>query len=74
MAAKGQPMLVELKNGETYNGHLEVCDTWMNLSLKEVICTSPVSFGTFEIGIHNYLKGWRSVLAYARVLYSWKYY
>ena len=33
-------MLVELKNGETYNGTLASCDTWMNVHLKEVICTS----------------------------------
>eukprot|EP00854_Cymbomonas_tetramitiformis_P015402 gene15402-18225_t len=38
--ATGHPMLVELKNGETYNGHLVNCDTWMNLHLREVICTS----------------------------------
>ena len=31
--------LVELKNGETYNGNLVACDTWMNLHLREVICT-----------------------------------
>ena len=36
----GRPMLVELKNGETYNGTLSSCDTWMNVHLKEVICTS----------------------------------
>jgi len=36
-------MLVELKNGETLNGHLVTCDTWMNLTLKEVVQTSPVS-------------------------------
>lgn len=36
-------MLVELKNGETLNGHLVNCDTWMNLTLKEVVQTSPVS-------------------------------
>jgi len=35
-------MLVELKNGETLNGHLVSCDTWMNLTLKEVVQTSPV--------------------------------
>ncbi|KAI9696793.1 MAG: RNA processing protein [Candelina mexicana] len=40
-AAQGHPMLVELKNGETLNGHLISCDTWMNLTLKEVIQTSP---------------------------------
>lgn len=34
-------MLVELKNGETLNGHLVNCDTYMNLTLKEVIQTSP---------------------------------
>lgn len=36
--------MVELKNGETYNGHLVSCDTWMNLKLKDVICTSKVIF------------------------------
>lgn len=39
-AATGHPMLVELKNGETLNGLLLACDTWMNLTLKEVIQTS----------------------------------
>ena len=34
-------MLVELKNGETLNGHLVNCDTWMNLTLKEVVHTNP---------------------------------
>ncbi|POM60587.1 U6 snRNA-associated Sm-like protein LSm4 [Phytophthora palmivora] len=38
--AQGHPMLVELKNGDTYNGHLVNCDTWMNVNLREVICTS----------------------------------
>ena len=33
-------MLVELKNGDTYNGHLVNCDSWMNINLREVICTS----------------------------------
>ncbi|KAL8905068.1 MAG: hypothetical protein Q9171_006820 [Xanthocarpia ochracea] len=40
-AAQGHPMLVELKNGETLNGHLVNCDTWMNLTLKEVVQTNP---------------------------------
>ncbi|KAJ2907352.1 hypothetical protein MKZ38_003209 [Zalerion maritima] len=40
-AAQGHPMLVELKNGETLNGHLVQTDTWMNLTLKEVVQTSP---------------------------------
>ena len=34
-------MLVELKNGETLNGHLVSCDTYMNLTLKEVVQTNP---------------------------------
>lgn len=33
---------MELKNGETYNGHLVSCDNWMNINLREVICTSRV--------------------------------
>ncbi|KAI8997682.1 hypothetical protein BDB01DRAFT_771968 [Pilobolus umbonatus] len=39
--AAGHPMLVELKSGETFNGHLVDCDNWMNLTLREVIQTSP---------------------------------
>jgi len=39
-AAQGHPMLVELKSGETLNGHLVNCDTWMNLTLKEVVQTN----------------------------------
>jgi len=33
-------MMVELKNGETLNGFLINCDTWMNLTLREVTQTS----------------------------------
>lgn len=39
----GDVQLVELKNGETFNGHLFNCDSWMNIHLKKVICTSKVS-------------------------------
>ncbi|KAI8853729.1 putative U6 snRNA-associated Sm-like protein LSm4 [Chytridium lagenaria] len=39
--SRGHPMLVELKNGETYNGHLDSCDNFMNINLREVICTAP---------------------------------
>lgn len=39
-ATVGQPMLVELKNGETINGHLTNCDTYMNLTLREIFHTS----------------------------------
>ncbi|CEQ42178.1 SPOSA6832_03969 [Sporobolomyces salmonicolor] len=41
-AAQAKPMLVELKNGETFNGHLVGCDNFMNLTLKEVYQTSAV--------------------------------
>ena len=34
-------MLVELKNGETFNGHLVNCDNFMNITLREVYQTSP---------------------------------
>jgi hypothetical protein len=65
--------LVELKNGETYNGHLVSCDNWMNINLREVICTSRVSiyltqmisFGfrviLSKIPCHSF-TGWRQVL------------
>jgi len=39
-AATGHPVLVELKNAETMNGHLFNCDSWMNMNLRDVICTS----------------------------------
>ena len=32
--------LVELKNGETFNGHLINCDNFMNIMLREVYQTS----------------------------------
>jgi small nuclear ribonucleoprotein (snRNP)-like protein len=35
------PQLVELKSGETYNGHLVDCDTFMNVTLRDVYLTSP---------------------------------
>lgn len=33
--------LVELKNGETFNGHLVNCDNFMNITLREVYQTNP---------------------------------
>ncbi|PAV24277.1 Sm-like ribonucleo [Pyrrhoderma noxium] len=39
-AAQSRPMLVELKNGETFNGHLVACDNFMNITLREVYQTS----------------------------------
>ena len=36
------PQMVELRNGETYNGNLHDIDFLMNIIIKEVICTSRV--------------------------------
>ena len=41
-AAENHHMLIELKNGDTYNGRLVGCNMFMNISLKDVICTSKV--------------------------------
>lgn len=49
-------MLVELKNGETLNGHLVSCDTWMNLTLKEVVQTSPEGDRFFRLA-EVYVRG-----------------
>ncbi|KAI5801619.1 hypothetical protein DFH27DRAFT_557343 [Peziza echinospora] len=54
--AQGHPMLVELKSGETLNGHLVNCDTWMNLTLKEVIQTSPDGDKFFRLS-ECYVRG-----------------
>jgi U6 snRNA-associated Sm-like protein LSm4 len=35
--------MVELKNGESFNGHLIDCDTFMNITLREVYQTSAES-------------------------------
>lgn len=49
-------MLVELKNGETLNGHLANCDNWMNLILKEVVQTSPEGDRFFRLP-EVYIRG-----------------
>ncbi len=58
--------LVELKNGETYNGHLVVCDSWMNLNLRQVICTSRVTSIVFVV-VHVLILQYSIML---RPLYS----
>ena len=35
-------MLIEMKNGDTYNGRLVSCNMFMNICLRDVICTSKV--------------------------------
>lgn len=49
-------MLVELKNGETLNGHLVTCDNWMNLILREVVQTSPEGDKFFKLP-EVYIRG-----------------
>ncbi|KXT18003.1 hypothetical protein AC579_9621 [Pseudocercospora musae] len=55
-AAQGHPMLVELKTGDTLNGHLVNCDTYMNLTLKEVVQTSPEGDKFFRLA-ECYVRG-----------------
>ncbi|PBK97578.1 Sm-like ribonucleo protein [Armillaria gallica] len=40
-AAQNKPILVKLKNGKTFNGHLVNCNNFMNIMLKEVYQTNP---------------------------------
>ncbi|KAG4085686.1 like-Sm domain-containing protein [Neocallimastix lanati (nom. inval.)] len=63
-ASKGRPMQVELKNGETYNGHLVNCDPWMNISLQKVILTSPDGETFFSLE-ECYIRG--SSIKYLRI-------
>lgn len=49
-------MLVELKNGETLNGHLVTCDNWMNLILREVVQTTPEGDRFFRLP-EVYIRG-----------------
>ncbi|KAI5956691.1 hypothetical protein KGF57_003411 [Candida theae] len=55
-SAKNQPILVELKTGETYNGNLTNCDSWMNLTLHDVIQTNSTG-DEFEKIPEIYIKG-----------------
>ncbi|PNS20999.1 hypothetical protein CAC42_3336 [Sphaceloma murrayae] len=54
--AQGHPMLVELKDGTTLNGHLVNCDTYMNLTLKEVVQTSAEGDRFFRLS-EAYVRG-----------------
>lgn len=62
-ASVGHPMVVELKTGETYNGHLQSCDSWMNLNLSQVILTS-VDLRFYKMA-QVYLKG--STIKHVRI-------
>ena len=65
-AAKGEAILIELKNGYTFNGRLDSVDLWMNVNLSNVICTSKVIPSSVEpvscaLATSND-TGWRSFL------------
>ncbi|CAB3405665.1 unnamed protein product [Caenorhabditis bovis] len=57
-------MLVELKNGETYNGHLQACDSWMNIHLRDVYFTSKDGDKFFKM-TEVYIRG--STIKYLRI-------
>ncbi|KDQ52843.1 hypothetical protein JAAARDRAFT_39823 [Jaapia argillacea MUCL 33604] len=63
-AAQNKPMLVELKNGETFNGHLVNCDNFMNITLREVFQTSPDADRFWKVK-ECYIRG--STIKYIRV-------
>ncbi|KIO15947.1 hypothetical protein M407DRAFT_147092 [Tulasnella calospora MUT 4182] len=63
-AAQNKPMLVELKNGETFNGHLVNCDNFMNITLREVYQTSPEGDRFWKVK-EVYIRG--STIKYLRV-------
>ncbi|EMG47307.1 U6 snRNA-associated Sm-like protein, putative [Candida maltosa Xu316] len=72
-AAKNKPVLIELKTGETYNGNLTNCDSWMNLTLHDVIQTNPQGDAFMKIpevyirGMHiKYLRIPDDIMAYAK--------
>ena len=48
--------LVELKNGETFNGHLVNCDNFMNITMKEVYQTSADGMRFWKMA-EGYVRG-----------------
>ena len=48
-------MMVDCKNGESYDGKLEACDTFMNLKLSEVTITS--ASGIFSCCPELFIRG-----------------
>ncbi|TFK74639.1 Sm-like ribonucleo protein [Pluteus cervinus] len=63
-AAQNKPMLVELKNGETFNGHLVNCDNFMNITLREVYQTNAEADRFFKLK-ECYIRG--STIKYLRI-------
>ncbi|KAL0579638.1 asparagine--tRNA ligase [Marasmius crinis-equi] len=56
--------LVELKNGETFNGHLVNCDNFMNITLREVYQTNPDGDRFWKLK-ECYIRG--STIKYLRI-------
>jgi len=63
-AAQNKPMMVELKNGETFNGHLVNCDNFMNITLREAYQTSAEGDRFWKVK-ECYIRG--STIKYLRV-------
>ncbi|KAI5890164.1 Sm-like ribonucleoprotein, partial [Schizophyllum commune H4-8] len=63
-AAQNKPMLVELKNGETFNGHLVNCDNFMNITLREVYQTNADGDKFWKLK-ECYIRG--STIKYLRI-------
>ncbi|KIK67394.1 hypothetical protein GYMLUDRAFT_55172 [Collybiopsis luxurians FD-317 M1] len=63
-AAQNKPMLVELKNGETFNGHLVNCDNFMNITLREVYQTNSDGDKFWKLK-ECYIRG--STIKYLRI-------
>ena len=66
-ACVDQPISIELKNGDTYNGDLVSCDHFMNLNLKNVVCTSRDGDKFVEVA-KCYVRG--NTIKYLRILES----
>ncbi|KAH9253142.1 hypothetical protein BASA81_008824 [Batrachochytrium salamandrivorans] len=63
-AAENNPVLVELKDGTTYNGTLVDTDSFMNVNLKEVTCTSKEGTQFWKLS-ECYVRG--STIKYFRM-------
>lgn len=63
-AAENNPVLVELKDGTTYNGTLVDADSFMNVNLKEVTCTSKEGTQFWKLS-ECYVRG--STIKYFRM-------
>ncbi|KLO15082.1 Sm-like ribonucleo protein [Schizopora paradoxa] len=63
-SAQNKPLSVELKNGETFNGHLVNCDNFMNITLRDVFQTSADADRFWKLN-EIYIRG--STIKYIRV-------